>query len=85
MARAATDQTEQTERAAERSSGPRARQGQNIRGMLTVLLVSIGLVAVAYGAMLAFGTAKEEATTTPGPAPEVTSPANPAANPAPAN
>lgn len=30
-----------------------ARQGQNIKGMLTVLLVSLFLVIAAYGAMLA--------------------------------
>jgi hypothetical protein len=31
-----------------------ARQGQNIRGMITVLVVGVVLVAIAYAIMLAF-------------------------------
>ena len=38
--------------AAPKISGQRARQGQNIKGMLMVLIVGIVLVAVAYGVML---------------------------------
>ncbi len=34
-------------------SGQRARQGQNIRGMLLVLVLGIGLVGIAYAVMLA--------------------------------
>lgn len=39
--------------AAAKISGQRARQGQNIKGMLMVLIVGIVLVAAAYGVMLA--------------------------------
>jgi hypothetical protein len=39
--------------AAAKISGQRARQGQNIKGMLVVLVVGIVLVAAAYGVMLA--------------------------------
>lgn len=39
--------------AAPKVSGQRARQGQNIRGMLLVLVLGIALVGIAYAAMLA--------------------------------
>ena len=39
--------------AAPKVSGQRARQGQNIKGMVAVLVVGILLVAVAYAVMLA--------------------------------
>jgi hypothetical protein len=39
--------------AAPKVSGQRARQGQNIKGMLLVLVIGIALVGVAYAVMLA--------------------------------
>ena len=39
--------------AAPKVSGQRARQGQNIKGMLAVLVLGILLVAIAYAVMLA--------------------------------
>lgn len=39
--------------AAPKVSGQRARQGQNIKGMLLVLVLGILLVAIAYAVMLA--------------------------------
>jgi hypothetical protein len=39
--------------AAPRISGQRARQGQNIKGMLLVLVLGIALVGIAYAVMLA--------------------------------
>lgn len=39
--------------AAPKTSGQRARQGQNIKGMLVVLVLGIALVGIAYAAMLA--------------------------------
>ncbi len=39
--------------AAPKNSGQRARQGQNIRGMLLVLVIGIALVGIAYAVMLA--------------------------------
>lgn len=39
--------------AAPKISGQRARQGQNVKGMLMVLIVGIALVAIAYAVMLA--------------------------------
>ena len=39
--------------AAPKISGERARQGQNIKGMLLVLIVGVALVVIAYAVMLA--------------------------------
>ena len=39
--------------AAPKVSGERARQGQNIKGMLFVLVLGIALVGIAYAVMLA--------------------------------
>lgn len=39
--------------AAPKVSGERARQGQNIKGMLFVLMLGIALVGIAYAVMLA--------------------------------
>ena len=39
--------------AAAKISGQRARQGQNIKGMIWVLVIGVLLVAVAFGVMLA--------------------------------
>jgi hypothetical protein len=39
--------------AAPKVSGQRARQGQNVRGMLLVLALGIALVGIAYAVMLA--------------------------------
>ena len=39
--------------AAPKISGQRARQGQNIKGMLAVLVLGVLLVAIAYAVMLA--------------------------------
>ena len=39
--------------AAPKVSGQRARQGQNIRGMLLVLVLGIALLGIAYAVMLA--------------------------------
>ena len=39
--------------AAPKVSGERARQGQNIKGMLFVLVIGIALVGIAYAVMLA--------------------------------
>jgi hypothetical protein len=39
--------------AAPKTTGQRARQGQNIKGMLWVLGIGIGLVVIAYAVMLA--------------------------------
>lgn len=38
-----------------------ARQGQNVRGMLTVLVVSLLLIAALYGVMLALTTQTDNA------------------------
>lgn len=48
--------------AAPKTSGQRARQGQNIKGMLWVLGLGIGLVVIAYAVMLSLTapTASEE-------------------------
>lgn len=42
-----------TDESGAKLSGQRARQGQNIKGMLAVLVVGILLVALAYSVMLA--------------------------------
>lgn len=39
-----------------KTTGQRARQGQNIKGMLAVLVVGILLVVVAYAIMLALSS-----------------------------
>jgi Trk-type K+ transport system membrane component len=39
--------------AAAKISGQRARQGQNIKGMIWVLVIGVLLVAAAFGVMLA--------------------------------
>lgn len=49
-----------------RPSKEQARQGQNIRGILTVMLVSIGLVVSGFVVVVAFS--REPATTPPAPA-----------------
>ena len=47
--------------AAPKISGQRARQGQNIKGMLAVLVIGTLLITVAYAVMLAL-SAKPAAT-----------------------
>ncbi|MFT3722471.1 MAG: hypothetical protein QM773_02705 [Hyphomonadaceae bacterium] len=55
-------------------SAERARQGQNIKGMVWVLLISIGLVVAAYMVMLAL----QQKPVTPDNKPaEATAPATP--------
>ena len=39
-----------------KTTGQRARQGQNIKGMLAVLVVGIVLVVIAYSIMLALSS-----------------------------
>lgn len=56
-----------------RPTKEQARQGQNIRGILTVMLVSIGLVIVGFVAVAAL-TPKPESSAPP--APEARSEAN---------
>lgn len=51
--------------AAPKISGQRARQGQNIKGMLMVLVVGILLVAVAYSVMLALQAEPRSVTEQP--------------------
>jgi hypothetical protein len=55
-------------------SGQTARQGQNIKGMVTVLVVSLLLVGVAYAAMLAL-TQQEQTPTAPASVTETAPPA----------
>jgi hypothetical protein len=46
-------EVESTQEHGAKISGQRARQGQNIKGMLAVLVVGVLLVSIAYGIMLA--------------------------------
>jgi Trk-type K+ transport system membrane component len=72
--------------AAPKVSGQRARQGQNIKGMLLVLVLGILLVAIAYAVMLALQaeptavvneSRSEAAVATQGLAPGETQPETP--------
>ncbi len=52
MARAGFDETDPNQPATKNISVQRARQGQNVKGMIWVLVISIGLVVAAYAVML---------------------------------
>ena len=58
------DRDSETFDSAPKVSAQTARQGQNIKGMVTVLVVSMLLVGVAYAAMLAL-TQQEQPATAP--------------------
>lgn len=53
MARVGFDETDTNQPPTKNISTQRARQGQNVKGMIWVLVVSIGLVVAAYAVMLA--------------------------------
>lgn len=53
MARVGFDETDPNQPPTTNISTQRARQGQNVKGMIWVLVVSIGLVVAAYAVMLA--------------------------------
>ena len=52
MARVGFDETDPDQPATRNISAQSARQGQNVKGMIWVLLISIGLVVAAYAVML---------------------------------
>lgn len=52
MARVGFDETDPNQPATKNISSQRARQGQNVKGMIWVLVISIGLVVAAYAVML---------------------------------
>lgn len=52
MARVGFDDTDPNQPATKNISVQRARQGQNVKGMIWVLAISIGLVVAAYVIML---------------------------------
>jgi hypothetical protein len=69
--------------AAPKTSGQRARQGENTKGMIWVLIIGVALVVLAYTVMLALSAepvtvdgrqGEDAAITSPGPA---QTPANP--------
>ncbi|MDZ4759828.1 MAG: hypothetical protein SGJ21_01980 [Alphaproteobacteria bacterium] len=62
-------------------TGAEAKQGQNVRGMLIVLAVSILLVATAFAVMVATSTNSEEGQRD-GTAAEITTPVTGAPPPA---
>lgn len=68
------DRNEETFDSAPKVSGQTARQGQNVKGMLTVLVVSMLLVGVAYAAMLAL-TQQDQPATAPASITEAAPPA----------
>jgi len=71
--------------AAPKTTGQRARQGENVKGMIWVLIIGVALVVLAYTVMLALSAepvttdnrqAEDAAITAPGPlsVPEATPP-----------
>ena len=52
MARVGFDETDPDRPATKNISAQRARQGQNVKGIIWVLVISIGLVVAAYAVML---------------------------------
>lgn len=52
MARVGFDETDPDQPATQNISAQSARQGQNVKGMIWVLVVGIGLVVAAYAVML---------------------------------
>lgn len=85
------DETDPNQPATKNISVQRARQGQNVKGMIWVLVVSIVLVVAAYAVMLALQSepvtpgnqAVENIAPTAGPGGPV--PATPETAPLPAN
>ncbi|MBK8838908.1 MAG: hypothetical protein IPO30_09475 [Hyphomonadaceae bacterium] len=75
MARVGLDETDPNQPATKNISSQRARQGQNVKGMIWVLVISIGLVVAAYAVMLALQAKPvtadnrivEDVAPTPGP------------------
>jgi hypothetical protein len=75
MPRVGFDETDPNQPATKNISSQRARQGQNVKGMIWVLVISIGLLVAAYAVMLALqaepvtpdNRAVEDIAPTPGP------------------
>ena len=81
MARVGFDETDPDQPATRNISAQSARQGQNIKGMIWVLVVGIGLVVAAYAVMLSL---QAEPVTPGNRAVEDVAPAVGSAAPAPA-
>ena len=81
MARVGFDDTDPDQPATKNISVQRARQGQNVKGMIWVLVISLALVVAAYAIMLSL---QAEPVTPGNRAVEDVAPAAGSAAPAPA-
>ena len=81
MARVGFDETDPDQPATKNISVQRARQGQNVKGMIWVLVISLALVVAAYAIMLGL---QAEPVTPGNRAVEDVAPAAGSAAPAPA-
>jgi len=81
MARVGFDETDPDQPATKNISVQRARQGQNVKGMIWVLVISLALVVAAYAIMLSL---QAEPVTPGNRAVEDVAPAAGSAAPAPA-